>query len=165
VAVAPPLPGFIQYHKWDLNTAWYTPITARTAFSVRTQFGYVGSLNDEDVQFQRYLVGGSPLDVQSNFRGFGKDLVFLRGYPLEVVGLSLAPYLFAEAANTYDSFDAFDPARLYRSAGVGLRVFLPILGLVDLNYGYQIDPYVPLGAGSDDDGLPKWRFQFSLGGQ
>ena len=64
-------------------------------------------------------------------------------------------------SHSYDSFDSFDPARLYRSAGVGLRVFLPILGLVDLNYGYQIDPYVPLT--TSDDGLPKWRFQFSLG--
>jgi outer membrane protein insertion porin family len=179
VTVAPPVPGFIQYHKWDLNTAWYAPLTGRSALSFRTQFGYIGSLTGDDVEFQRYLVGGSPLDVQGSFRGFGKDLVFLRGYPIEVVGprrngeavggriltkygaelqlvavqtpqLSLAPYLFAEAANTYDSFEAFDPGRLYRSAGLGLRVFLPILGMVDLNYGYQND-------------LPKWRFQFSLG--
>jgi outer membrane protein insertion porin family len=192
VAVAPPIPGFIQYHKWDLATAWYTPVVNRTALSVRTRFGYIGSLTSEDVQFQRYLVGGSPLDVQGSFRGFGKDLVFLRGYPLEVVGprrdgepvggrlltkyaaelslvavqsqqLSLAPYLFAEAANTYDSFDAFDPGRLYRSAGLGVRVFLPILGLIDLNYGYQIDPFVPLS--SSETGRPQWRFQFSLGGQ
>ncbi len=190
VTLAPPIPGFIQYHKWDFNSAWYAPLTSRAALSFSTRMGYIGSLTGDDVQFQRFLVGGSPLDVQGSFRGFGKDLVFLRGYPIEVVGprrdgeavggriltkygaelqmvavqtpqLSLAPYLFAEAANTYDSFESFDPARLYRSAGVGLRVFLPILGLVDLNYGYQIDPYVPLTTG--DDGQPGWRFQFSLG--
>lgn len=190
VTLAAPIPGFIQYHKWDFNSAWYAPLTRRAALSFSTRLGYIGSLTGEDVQFQRFLVGGSPLDVQGSFRGFGKDLVFLRGYPVEVVGprrdgeavggriltkygaelqmvavqtaqLSLAPYLFAEAANTYDSFDSFDPSRLYRSAGVGLRVYLPILGLVDLNYGYQIDPYVPLT--TNDDGRPKWRFQFSLG--
>ncbi len=189
--VAAPLPGFIQYHKWDFDSAWYTPLTTRSSFSVSTQVGYIGSLTGDPVQFQRYLLGGSPLDVQGSFRGFGKDLVFLRGYPVEVVGprlngaaaggriltkysaelafvalqtpqLSLAPYLFAEAGNTYDGLRDFDPGRLYRSAGIGARVFLPILGLVDLNYGYQIDPYTPF-PNSADDGLPKWRFQFSLG--
>ena len=193
LTIAPPIPGFIQYHKWDFTSAWYAPLTSRASISFRAQTGFIGSLNGDPVQFQRYLLGGSPLDVQGSFRGFGKDLVFLRGYPVEVVGprlngaaaggriltkysselalvalqtpqLSLAPYLFAEAGNTYDGLRDFDPGRLYRSAGVGLRVFLPILGLVDLNYGYQIDPYTPFPNNSDD-GLPKWRFQFSLGGQ
>ncbi len=191
VTVAPPLPDFIQYHKWDLNTAWYTPLAGRLSMSVKTQFGYIGSLTGDDVQFQRFLVGGSPLDTQGQFRGFGKDLVYLRGYPLEAISprqagesvggrilnkysaelqlvavqspqLSFAPYLFADAANTYDGFADYDPGRLYRSAGFGARVFLPILGLLDLNYGYQIDPFIPRSG--SETGLPQWRFQFSLGG-
>ena len=199
LTIAPPIGDFIQYHKWDLNTAFYTPIVGRLTGSVRTQFGYIGSLTGEDVQFQRYLVGGTPLDASgtsSISRGFGKDLVFMRGYPIQAIGprrqgesvggrilnkyeaeigillfqtpqLSLSPYVFADAANSYDSFEDYDPARLYRAAGIGARVFLPILGLVDLNYGYQIDPFDPTGVPSSNaqDAQPGWRFQFSLGGR
>lgn len=199
VTVAPPIGDFIQYHKWDLQTAFYTPVVGRLTASVRTQFGYIGSLTGDDVRFQRFLVGGTPLEASgtsSISRGFGKDLVFLRGYPIEAIGprqggqsvggrilnkyeaelgillfqtpqLSLAPYLFADAANTYNGFEDYDPSRLYRAAGVGARIFLPILGLVDLNMGYQIDPYAPLdtSAGAIEDAQPGWRFQFSLGGR
>ena len=197
LTVAPPLGGFVQYHKTDLNTAFYTPIVGRLTGSVRTQFGYIGSLTSGDVEFQRYLVGGTPLDANSQNglgQGFGRDLVFLRGYPTRAIGprqgnqpvggrilnkyeaeigmvllqtpqLSVAPYLFADAANTYNSFDDYDPARLFRSAGFGARVFLPILGLVDLNMGYRIDSYTPLPGDSPEDGQPGWLFQFSLGGR
>ncbi|WP_420457371.1 outer membrane protein assembly factor BamA [Rubrivirga sp.] len=199
VTVAPPIGDFIQYHKWDLESAFYTPVAGRLTASVRTRFGYIGSLTGDDVRFQRYLIGGTPLEASgtsSISRGFGRDLVFLRGYPLEAVGprqngvpvggrilnkyeaelgillfqtpqLSLAPYLFADAANTYDGFEDYDPARLFRSAGFGARIFLPILGLVDVNLGYRIDEFAPLGtSGSDlEEAQPGWHFQFSLGGR
>ncbi len=197
--LAPPLGGTIQYHKTDFETAFYTPIVGRLTGSVRTQFGYIGSLTGDDVAFERYIIGGTPLEASGQgglTRGFGLDLVFLRGYPPNSIGprrnnqpvggriltkyeaeigmlllqtpqLSVAPYLFADAANTYDGFDDFDPARLFRSAGIGTRVFLPILGLVDLNYGYQIDSFTPLSrSGTDiEDAQPGWRLQFSLGGR
>ena len=199
LTVAPPIADFIQYHKWDLNTAFYTPLLGKLTGSFRSQFGYIGSLTGDDVEFQRYVVGGTPLDASGNNRngrGFGQDLVFLRGYPFQSVGpregripvggriltkyeaelgivlvqtpqLQFQPYVFADAANTYDSFDDFDPSRLFRSAGVGGRVFLPILGLVDINLGYQIDPYAPLELTPEgfEDAQPGWRFQFSLGGR
>jgi outer membrane protein insertion porin family len=194
VTVAPPIPGFIQYHKWELDNDWYTPIGPRLSANVQTRFGYIGSLTGEDVLFQRYLVGGTAMEASSGVaNGFGKDLVFLRGYPLEAIGprrdgeavggrilnrytaeiqwlalqspqLTLAPYLFADAANTWDSFADYDPSRLYRSAGVGTRVFLPILGLVDLSYAYRIDAFDTSGRGGDD-GRPGWHFQLSLGGR
>ena len=197
VTVAPPIGDFIQYHKTDFTTEFYTPVVGRLVGSIRTQFGYIGSLTGEDVRFQRYLLGGTPLEASgrsSAGRGFGRDLVFLRGYPLQAVGprlneepaggrilnkyeaelgitllqtpqLSLAPYLFADAANTYDSFEDYDPARLFRSAGFGARVFLPILGLVDLNYGYRFDAFTPLPGESSTSGRPGWLLQFSLGGR
>ncbi|NNF57439.1 MAG: BamA/TamA family outer membrane protein, partial [Rhodothermaceae bacterium] len=190
--VAPPLPGFIQYYKLSMNNAWYTPVTGRLSLSAKTRFGLIGSLNGDDVQFQRYLVGGSPLETQGRFVGFGKDLVYMRGYPLSVISplqngeavggrilnkytaemqlvavqsqqFSFAPYLFAEAANTWNNLDDYDPGQLFRSAGVGARVFLPILGLLDLNYGYAFDEFVSPSTGNVV--APQWRFQFSLGGQ
>ena len=192
VTLAPPIPGFLQYHKWELDNQWYTPLAGRLSLSFRSQFGYIGSFTGEDVQFQRYLVGGSPLETQGRSVGFGKDLVFLRGYPVQAISpiengeavggrilnkyqvelrlfalqspqLSFAPYLFVDAANTWDSFRDYDPGRLYRAAGFGARVLLPFLGMVDVNYGYQIDPFVDPADG--DVVEPGWRFQFSLGGQ
>ncbi|MEM0961738.1 MAG: outer membrane protein assembly factor BamA [Bacteroidota bacterium] len=199
LTVAPPIPGFLQYYKTDFNTAFYTPVAGRLVASVTTQFGYIGSLTGDDVAFQRYVVGGTPLEASGRSRigrGFGQDLVYLRGYPIEAIGprqdgvsvggrilnkyeaelgilllqtpqLSVQPYLFADAANTYDSFDDYDPSRLFRSAGFGARLFLPILGLVDLTAGYQIDSFSPLTDRPSDveDAQPGWRFQFSLGGR
>ena len=199
LTVAPPIGDFVQYHKWDFQSAFYTPVVGKVTASVRSRFGYIGSLTGEDVRFQRYLIGGTPLEAsgRSNLgRGFGRDRVFLRGYPLESIGprldgapvggrilnkyeaelgvlllqtpqLQFQPYLFADAANTYDSFEDYDPSRLFRSAGFGARIFLPILGLVDLNLGYQIDTFTPTSqtAAAIEDAQPGWRFQFSLGGQ
>lgn len=190
VTLAPPIPGFVQYHKTDLETSWYAPITRKLSLSFKTQFGYIGSLTGEDVEFQRYLVGGSPLETNRNFVGFGKDLVYLRGYPTSAIGprrdgeevggrilnkyqaeiqfvalqtpqLSLAPYVFADAANSWDGFSDYDPSQLYRSTGIGARVILPILGLVDLNYGYGFDAFEAIAG--RDDGTPKWRGQVTLG--
>ena len=197
VTVAPPIADFIQYYKGDFETAFYTPIVGRLTSSVRTKFGYIGSLTGDEVQFQRYLIGGTPLESSGRGgirQGFGRDLVFLRGYPLQAIGprqngqpvggrilnkyeaelgmvllqtpqLSFAPYLFADAANTYDSFEDYDPARLFRSAGFGARIFLPILGLVDLNLGYRIDEYTALPGEDPGASQPGWHFQFSLGGR
>ncbi|MEM9996317.1 MAG: outer membrane protein assembly factor BamA [Bacteroidota bacterium] len=189
-----PLPGFIQYHKWRLSNDWYLPIFGRLSFGAKADYGYIGSLTGDDVEFQRYLIGGSPLDAQGGgFVGFGKDVLFMRGYPFGVISpqqdgeavggrifnqysaeiqllavqspqLQFAPYVFLDAANTWDRFATYNPSKLFRSAGFGAKLFLPILGLVDLNYGYQIDPFTPR-SNSSETGVPQWRFQFSLGGQ
>lgn len=191
LTVATPLPGFIQYYKADYENAWYAPLGGRLSLAFKSQFGYIGSLTGDEVEFQRYLVGGSPLETSRNLVGFGKDLIYLRGYPAESIGprqsnssvggrilnkyqselqwvafqtpqLSLAPYVFADAANAWDGLSDYDPSELYRSTGVGARVILPILGLVDLNYGYGLDSFEPL-PGDSDSGDPQWRFQFTLG--
>lgn len=188
--LAPPLPGFIQYHKWGLKTGWNTPLSEKVTFGFSTQYGYIGSFTGDDVRFQRYLIGGSPFDYQGINATFGKDIVYLRGYPSDVIGprrtdvavggrilnkytselrwqavsspqLQAAPYLFADAGNTWDGFGSFNPAQLYRAAGVGARLFLPILGMIELTYGYNFDRF-PAVSG-DEDGANKWRFQFSIG--
>ena len=194
--VAPPLPGFIQYHKWRFQNDWYTPITGRLSLGFKADYGYIGSLTGEDVDFQRFVVGGSPLEASGAGRTYGQDLLFMRGYPIRAISprrngvpvggrilnkysaemqllavqspqLQLAPYLFLDAANVYDTFDQYNPADLKRSAGFGTKIFLPILGMVDLSYGYQFDRF--LAPNTTDsiqgDDAPQWRFQFSLGGQ
>lgn len=185
-----PIAGFNQFHKQMLSTTWVTPIAGPLSLQFSGDFGYIGSLTGEEVQFQRFLVGGSPLEVQGSFLGYGKDLIFMRGYPLgaiaprregQLVGgriltkyslearffahqsaqFSLVPYLFVDAANTWDSFADFSPGSLYRSAGFGAKIFLPILGMLDLNYGYALDSFIDPRDGTQQ--MPGWRFQFSIG--
>jgi outer membrane protein insertion porin family len=188
--VAAPIGGFNQFHKEMLQTTWVTPVVGRLSLQFAGNFGYIGSLTGDPVEFQRFLVGGSPLDVQGSYLGYGKDLVFMRGYPLGVISprrdgqltggrilnkysmearlfalqtaqFSFAPYLFADAANTWDSFGTYDPTRLYRSTGLGAKVFLPILGMLDINYGYALDSFIEPRTGEPSQ--PGWRFQFSIG--
>ena len=75
--------------------------------------------------------------------------------------LQAVPYLFLDAANAWDGFDSYNPTDLYRSAGLGMRFFLPILGMVEMAYGYNYDEFEPIN--SKHDGSKKWTFQFSLG--
>lgn len=184
---------FVQYHKWRFKTNWNLPLVEKLTLSLNSDYGYIGSLTGEDVQFQRFVVGGSPFDY-TRFN-FGVDPVFMRGYPAQVIGprarnaegdlsvvlggrilnkytselrwmavqsqqLQAAPYLYLDASNTWRSFDTYNPASLYRSAGVGLRLFLPIVGMLEVNYGYNFDEYLPF---QGEDGLRGWTFQFSLG--
>jgi outer membrane protein insertion porin family len=184
--VAPPFKEFIQYHKTELSTAWHTPLIGDLTFSVEADYGMLGTLSGDRVDFERYLVGGTPL--QARGFTFGKDLRYMRGYPLQAISprrdgeavggtilnkytaevrvlgidspqLRLAPYVFFDAANTWNSLATYNPAQLYRSAGIGAKVFLPILGMVEVSYGYNFDRFQASG----DNGAPQWRFQFSLG--
>ena len=195
--VAPPFGDLAQFYKARFKTSWNLPIAGKLSFNFSTDYGYIGSITGDPVEFQLFDVGGSPLDAQGFAnQTFGRDLVYMRGYPqgsinprsrissdgfgVEVGGtilnkytselrwlavqsqqLQAAPYVYLDAANTWRGFDTFDPASLYRSGGVGMRLFLPIVGLIDLNYGYNFDEFIPAERG--ESGLPQWRFQISLG--
>jgi outer membrane protein insertion porin family len=77
--------------------------------------------------------------------------------------LQARPYLFLDAAGAWDGVNSYNPSNLYRSAGVGVQLFLPIVGMLEFNYGYNFDRFTPLTGG--DSGTPSWTFQFSLGGR
>ncbi|MDE2996544.1 MAG: outer membrane protein assembly factor BamA [Bacteroidota bacterium] len=189
--IAPPVGKLIQYHKWRLSSAWNTPIAPKVSLGFTADYGYIGSLTGEEVAFERFIVGGSPFETQGFYSYFGKDIVYMRGYPLGALGprsesndpfggrilnkytaelrwraisseqLQAAPYLFLDAANAWDGFDSYNATDLYRSAGFGMRFFLPILGMVEMAYGYNYDEFEPIN--SKHDGSKKWTFQFSLG--
>ena len=191
--IAPPIGSFIQYHKWRFNSGWNVPLTRKLTINVTGEFGYIGSITGEDVLFERYVVGGSPFDVQGFRDNFGKDIVYMRGFPARALGprrgneavggrilnkytsefrflavqtpqLTAAPYLFMDAANTWDNFGTYNPTQLFRSAGLGARLFLPILGMLELTYGYNFDEFTPIpGQESKHNGTKRWLFQFSLG--
>ena len=187
--VAPPIGELEQYHKWRLNTRWNLPLGNKFSIGFGTDFGYVGTFTGDDVGFGLFEVGGTPFDY-SGFN-YGTDPIFVRGYPARSIGprrngfpqggrllnkysaefrwkavesqqLQAQPYLFTDAANAWSNFDSYNPGELYRAAGVGLKIFLPIVGMIEVNYGYNFDSFEPI-QGSNESGVSDWTFQFSLG--
>ena len=67
-----------------------------------------------------------------------------------------------DAVGAWESLDTYSPSNLYRSAGIGVKLFLPIVGMLEFNYGYNFDRFTPL-QGGENQGTPNWSFQFSLG--
>lgn len=178
---------WMEFHKWKFKGAWYKKLAGNLVASFRTQYGFLGYYNADIgiIPFNRYFLGGDGLTGYSNFDG--REIIAMRGYSnysltpdyylntneggsiynkntLELrYPLSLNPsatiyaLTFLEAGNSWNGFDSFEPFKLYRSAGVGLRVFLPMFGLLGIDWGYGFDN-VP--------GLPdanKGQFHFSIG--
>lgn len=107
----------------------------------------------------------SPLDANQNLIGgrvYNKYTLELRYPAVSSEQLQLIPYAFADAGNTFNDLNSFDPFEVKRAAGFGARIFLPILGLVDLSYGYRLDGTPPSNEGQ---GLRpgQWEFLFNIG--
>jgi outer membrane protein insertion porin family len=198
VEVAPPVGDLIQFHKWRFKTGWNVPLTSngKLSFNVSTDYGYIGSLTGERVAFQTFDLGGTAFDYGRY--SFGTEPIYMRGYPqralnplrgTDFVGgrilnkytselrfmavdsqqLRAAPYLFLDAANTWAGFDTYDPTNLYRSAGVGAKLYLPIVGMIEVNYGYNFDRFPSENPNNVVGGTRTledrgWRFQISFGG-
>jgi outer membrane protein insertion porin family len=152
---------------------------------LRTKIGYgfLGYYNKKVgfSPFERFYMGGSGLSGFQNF--VAREIIALRGYPdnslSAVTGdpivarytmelrypITLNPQAtifvlgFAEAGNSYGNFKSFNPFQVKRSAGVGLRVFLPMFGLLGLDYGWGFDNINQSGAGNG-----KGQFHFTIGG-
>ncbi|NCC72428.1 MAG: outer membrane protein assembly factor BamA [Sphingobacteriia bacterium] len=177
---------WIEYHKWKIKANFYTNIFENLVLSARTQFGFLGSYNPDIgiTPFERFYLGGDGLTGYNNFDG--RELIGMRGYSNESITpnyyqnsniggtiyskytfelrypLSLNPnatifaLAFMESGNSWENFASFNPFKVYRSAGVGMRVFLPMFGILGLDWGYGFDE-VP--------GLPdanKGQFHFSI---
>lgn len=160
---------FLEYHKWKVNSSWFTEILPKTVIKAAGEFGFLGSYNNEIglPPFERFFLGGDGLQ---NFVLDGREIVGLRGYPNN----SLVPggnsanalggalynkftlelrYLitenpsaqifvlsFLEGGNTFDNFSNYEPFKLKRSAGAGVRIFMPMFGLLGVDWGYGFDP-------------------------
>lgn len=161
---------WIEYHKWMFDAKYYLTLVGNLVLAPRAHFGYVGTYNDETSigPFERFSMGGDGIGGQSFI--LGRDVVGLRGYENNSInptdndiagGLSFAKYVmelrypislnpsatiyaqaFAEAGNNWGLSSKINPFNLYRSAGVGLRIFMPAFGLlgIDWGYGFDIDP-------------------------
>jgi outer membrane protein insertion porin family len=171
-----------EYYKWKLVAEWFTELAPKFVLLARSGIGFLGYYNrDKGVSpFERFYMGGAAL---AGFALDGREIIAHRGYddlslsPREGANIiikhtlelrypiSLNPSAtiyalgFAEAGNSEFGIENWDPMRLYRSAGMGLRIFLPMFGLMGLDYGWRFDD-VP---GLQGQGMPKSQFHFTIG--
>ena len=174
---------FIEYHKWKVDAAWYTRIIGDLVLKTQVQFGFLGQYNREwgYSPFERFYVGGDGL------QGFvldGREVIGLRGYPNNSVSpvsggviydkftaelrypLTLNPnstiygLVFAEGGNAWGDFRNFKPFDIKRAMGLGVRIFMPMFGMLGVDFGYGYDPIrANFGPASG------WRTHFILGQQ
>ena len=174
---------WIEYHKWLLKGQMYTALSKNSNLVLRTGFemGILGYFNKNLLSpFEGFKVGGSGM---AGYNMYGADYVSLRGYrdyslsptngskmyskfTMELrYPISLKPnatiygLVFAEGGSTSMTFQNYNPFRLHRSTGLGVRIFLPMLGLLGIDWGYGFDA-VP---GVSD--AHKGQFHFVMGQQ
>ncbi len=178
--------SWIEYHKWKFLSDWYTNLAGNLVLATKAQFGYLGYYNKEigPSPFEGFDVGG---DGMTGYNIYGYETIALRGYENSSLTprvngtkagnvftkltielrhpITLNPSAtvfvlgFLEGGDAWYSIDQFNPFAVKRSAGFGLRAFLPMFGLLGIDWGYGFDE-VP--------GLPdanKSNFHFTIGQQ
>jgi outer membrane protein insertion porin family len=180
---------WVEYHKYRFTAEWYQRIVGDLVFKFAAKYGFMGYYNKNIgySPFERFNVGGDGLSGFNYF--VGRDIISQRGYesgyPNAVTGatpgnnavifnkytaeirypFSLNPsatifaLAFVEGANGYQSFKDYNPFKLYRSAGLGIRVYLPMFGLLGLDYGLGFDR---LGNGVKFGGATKFTFMLGF---
>ena len=175
-----PFGGNDQYHKHIFSSEWYIPVVGRLILHSHTKMGIIANLtnNPLDIPYvEHFFMGGSGLQLGEPLRGYDERQVgpMSEGYPAGgktmfkqtfelrlplVNNPTVYGLVFAEGGNCWWNFDKTDPFNLRRSVGLGIRLYMPMVGLIGLDYGYGIDYYTFTGERS-----PKWvpHFQFGRG--
>ena len=174
---------WIEYHKWKLKTKSYTALSGGQKCFVlmtRVELGLLGSYNkDKKSPFETFYVGGDGMSGYSS--GYAEETIGLRGYdngsltPYRAEGYAYDrftlelryPFMlgnttiyglgFLEGGNAWNEVKNFNPFELKRSAGLGVRIFLPMVGLMGIDWAYGFDKAY---AGSSKGGS---QFHFILG--
>ncbi len=176
---------WIEFHKWQLKSQWFQALTPNQnlVLMVKAEMGYLGHYNKHKTSpFERFEVGG---DGMSGYNIYGIDIISMRGYEdgaLDPVNdyysiaynkytaelrypVILKPssqiYVlgFLEGGNAFDSWKSFSPFKIKRSAGFGVRLYLPVVGMLGIDWGYGFD--APAGQ-TDKSGS---QFHFVMGQQ
>lgn len=182
---------WLEYYKIKFKGDWYTRLVGKLVLKTNTEFGFLGHYNGDigDVPFERFFVGGdglgnftldgrdvvqlrgydnqslTPIDPLTGRQEGGviynKFSLELR-YPLTLKpSASIYGLAFLEAGNAFNNFNEFNPFQVKRSAGVGLRIFMPAFGLLGIDFGYGFDQdYAPQSSGPSG-----WQTHFIIGQQ
>ena len=173
----------IEYHKWKLKTRSFTALSGGQKCFVlmtRVELGLLGSYNkDKKSPFETFYVGGDGMSGYSS--GYAEETIGLRGYengsltPYRAEGYAYDrftlelryPFMlgnttiyglgFLEGGNAWNEVKNFNPFDIKRSAGLGVRIFLPMVGLMGIDWAYGFDKAY---SGSTKGGS---QFHFILG--
>ncbi len=157
---------YIEYVKWRFDAEWYTTLVGKLVLKTQAKVGLLGRWSDKTAltPFERFDLGGDGLNNQ-NFGLNGRDIISLRGYAQQDImsrypggagvfnkytvelryPISLNPSstifvtAFAQGGNAWQKIQDFNPFDIKRSAGLGLRVFLPMFGTLGFDYGVGFD--------------------------
>ncbi len=172
---------WIEYHKWKFKARTFTALTSGQKCFVlmtRVEFGLLGSYNkDKKSPFETYYMGGDGMSGYSS--GYAEETIGLRGYengsltpygyegyaydrftlelryPFLLGNTTIYGLTFVEAGNAWNETKKFNPFDMKRSAGVGVRIFLPMVGMMGIDWAYGFDKVFGTKGGS--------QFHFVLG--
>ena len=176
--------NWIEYYKWNFKSSWFSAFTNKLVLATRINMGLLGAYNNNlgVAPFERFYVGGDGLSGMGMVYD-GRELISLRGYSNNSISpqtggtiynkyttelryaLSLKPSStiyalgFLEAGNAWSNFENFNPFSVKRSAGIGVRIMLPMIGMMGLDYGWGLDE---ISGRPDANG---GQFHFSMGQQ
>ena len=176
---------WIEYHKWKFKSRTFTSLTNGQKCLVlmtRVEFGLLGSYNKyKKSPFETFYVGGDGMSGYSS--GYAEETIGLRGYengsltpygqqgyaydrfslelryPFMLGNTTIYGLTFAEAGNAWYETKNFNPFDMKRSVGVGVRIFLPMVGLMGIDWAYGFDKVLG-GSGYEKGGS---HFHFILG--
>lgn len=172
---------WIEYHKWKFKSKTYTALSGGQKCFVlmtRVELGLLGSFNKyKKSPFETYYMGGDGMSGYST--GYAEETIGLRGYdngsltpyyqegyaydrfslelryPLMLGNTTIYALTFLEAGNAWNDTKKFNPFDMKRSAGAGVRIFLPMVGLMGIDWAYGFDKVWGTRGGS--------QFHFILG--
>ena len=160
----------LEYHKWRFSGKVFTPITpdSKLVLMTRAEFGYLGHYNkNAKSPFESFYMGG---DGMSSYSSYSTEYISMRGYqsgsltpydaatgrnmgyvynkftmelryPISLEqNATIWALAFVEAGNCFADIKDYNPFKLKRSAGVGVRLFLPMFGLMGIDWGWGFDP-------------------------
>ena len=178
---------WIEFHKWVFKGDYYFNLVDKLVLNPKVAFGYLGHYNRDigPSPFENFYLGG---DGMTGYSFYGREVIALRGYengsltPLNLAGvpsgnvyskltleirypITLNPQAtifglaFLEAGKAWYDLKDFNPFKIHRSAGVGLRANLPMFGLLGIDWGYGFDPVPNMPSAH------KGQFHFVIGQQ
>lgn len=174
---------WLEFYKLKFSGSWYSRIVDKLVLKTHAEFGYLGAYNNDRgiIPFERFYLGGDGL---SQYALDGRETVAMRGYENQSLSdqdgstiynkfslelrypITLKPSAsiyalsFLEAGNAYNNFQQYNPFDMKRSAGFGIRIFMPAFGLLGIDFGYGFDSDV-----SGDLSQHGWETHFIIGQQ
>ncbi|RKE91882.1 Beta-barrel assembly machine subunit BamA [Ichthyenterobacterium magnum] len=154
--------NWLEFYKVKFKGDWYTKIVENLIIKSGVEFGFLGAYNNDRgiIPFERFFIGGDGL---GNYSLDGREVIQLRGYPnqslssqdggtiynkfsLELrypitLGAQAKIYAlgFLEGGASFDNFRDYNPFDISRSAGLGIRIFMPAFGLLGIDFGHGFD--------------------------